>query len=57
MVDPVASWLPGRKLVVLADRASVGKALRKGLPQNVAAIGPIHECPKATRGDARRATD
>jgi hypothetical protein len=43
MVEVVASWLPGRKLVVLADRAYLGKALLKGLPQSVAAIGPIHK--------------
>jgi hypothetical protein len=43
MVELVASWLPGRKLVVLADRAYLGKALLKGLPGNVAAIGPIHK--------------
>ena len=43
MVELVASWLPGRRLVVLADRAYAGKALLKGLPDGVAAIGPIHK--------------
>jgi len=43
MVELAASWLPGRRLVVLADRAYVGKALLKGLPEGVAAIGPIHK--------------
>jgi DDE superfamily endonuclease len=43
MVEGVASWLPGRQLIVLADRAYVGQALLKGLPEGVAAIGPIHK--------------
>src|SRR3954468_5361703 len=43
MVELAASWLPGRRLVVLADRAYVGKALLKGLPGGVTAIGPIHK--------------
>ena len=43
MVELAASWLPGRRLVVLADRAYVGKALLKGLPDGVAAVGPIHK--------------
>jgi len=43
MLDLVASWLPDRQLVVVADSAYLGKALLKGLPQNVAAIGPIHK--------------
>jgi hypothetical protein len=42
MVEEVASWLPGRRLVVVADSAYIGKHLLKGLPQNVAALGPIH---------------
>lgn len=45
MLDLAASWLPGRRLVVVADRAYLGKHLLKGLPQDVAAVGPIH--PKA----------
>jgi DDE superfamily endonuclease len=48
MVDLAASWLPGRKLVVLADRAYLGKHLLKGLPAGVAAIGPIHKKAKLT---------
>jgi hypothetical protein len=43
MVELAASWLPGRRLVVLADRAYLGKHLLKGLPDNAAAIGPIHK--------------
>jgi DDE superfamily endonuclease len=42
MVELVASWLPGRQLIVLGDSAYVGKHLLKGLPENVAALGPIH---------------
>lgn len=42
MVDEVASWLPGRRLVVLGDSAYIGKHLLKGLPADVAALGPIH---------------
>jgi len=42
MLELAASWLPGRRLVVVADSAYLGKALLKGLPQNVAALGPIH---------------
>lgn len=43
MLEVMAAWLPGRRLVVLADSAYLGKALLKGLPQNVATIGPIHK--------------
>lgn len=57
MLELVASWLPGRQLVAVADSAYVGKALLKGLPQAVAAIGPIHEkavltlpLPEGTKG-------
>lgn len=46
MVQLVASWLPGRQLIVVADSVYVGKHLLRGLPENVAAVGPIH--PKAT---------
>jgi hypothetical protein len=42
MVLVVASWLPARRLVVVADSAYLGKYLLKDLPDNVAAIGPIH---------------
>jgi hypothetical protein len=57
MVELVASWLPGRQLVAVADSAYVGKALLKGLPGGVAALGPIHKkavltlpLPGGTRG-------
>src|SRR5207245_3489728 len=43
MLDLVASWLPGRRLVAVADRAYLGKHLLKGLPDGVAAVGPIHK--------------
>jgi hypothetical protein len=42
MVEVVASWLPGRRLVVVGDSAYLGKHLLKGLPEGVAALGPIH---------------
>jgi hypothetical protein len=42
MVEEVASWLPGRRLIVVGDSAYLGKHLLKGLPENVAAVGPIH---------------
>jgi hypothetical protein len=49
MVEVVAGWLPGRRLVVLGDSAYVGKHLLKDLPQDVAALGPIHWKAKLTR--------
>jgi hypothetical protein len=42
MVEVAASWLPGRRLVVVGDTAYLGKHLLQGLPENVAAVGPIH---------------
>jgi DDE superfamily endonuclease len=42
MVEVVASWLPGRRLVVVGDCNYLGKHLLKGLPEGVAAVGPIH---------------
>lgn len=42
MVQRVAAWLPGRRLVVTADSGYVGKHLLRGLPDPVAVIGPIH---------------
>jgi hypothetical protein len=42
MIQRVASWLPGRRLVVAADGGYVSKHLLKGLPDNAAVIGPIH---------------
>jgi hypothetical protein len=42
MVELVASWLPGRQLLVVGDAAYMGKNLLKGLPAGVAALGPIH---------------
>jgi hypothetical protein len=49
MLELVASWLPGRQLVAVADSAYLGKALLKGLPDAVAAIGPIHKKAVLTR--------
>jgi hypothetical protein len=42
MIEVASGWLPGRRLVVLGDSAYLGKHLLKGLPQDVAAVGPIH---------------
>jgi hypothetical protein len=42
MVEAAASWLPGRRLIVVGDSAYVGKHLLKGLPDGVAVVGPIH---------------
>ena len=42
MLELVASWLPQRQLVTVADSFYMGKNLLKGLPEQVAAIGPIH---------------
>src|ERR1700719_3554958 len=42
MIEVVASWLPGRQLVVVGDCNYLGKHLLKGLPDGVAALGPIH---------------
>jgi hypothetical protein len=42
MVEVVASWLPGRQLVVVGDSAYLGRHLLKGLAGGVAAVGPIH---------------
>jgi hypothetical protein len=42
LVEVVAGWLPDRRLVVLGDGAYMGKALLRGLPAHVAALGPIH---------------
>jgi hypothetical protein len=49
MVELVASWLPGKRLIVLGDSAYLGKHLLKDLPKNVAALGPIHWKAKLTR--------
>lgn len=42
MVALIAGWLPGRRLVVVGDSAYMGKKLLKGLPDHVAAVGPLH---------------
>jgi hypothetical protein len=42
MIELVASWSPGRRLIVVGDSAYMGKPLLKDLPANVAAVGPIH---------------
>jgi hypothetical protein len=42
LVLVVASWLPQRRFVVVGDSAYLGKHLLKALPDNVAALGPIH---------------
>ena len=42
MVELASAWLPGRRLIVVGDSAYLGKHLLKGLPTNVAVVGPIH---------------
>lgn len=42
MIELVASWLPGRQVNVVGDSAYLGKHLLKDLPEDVAALGPIH---------------
>jgi hypothetical protein len=49
MVVQAAAWLPGRQLIVVGDSAYLGKHLLKGLPNNVAALGPIHWQAKLTK--------
>jgi hypothetical protein len=49
MVEVVAAWLPGRRLVVVGDCGYLGKHLLKGLPAGVAALGPIHWKAALTR--------
>lgn len=43
MVALIASWLPGRQLIVTGDKAYIGKKLLKNLSNNVSAVGPIHK--------------
>src|SRR3954465_2999177 len=59
MVDVIASWLPGRRLIVLGASAYMGQKLLKGLPQPVKPLGPIHKKavltePLAPGADKRR---
>jgi hypothetical protein len=49
MIDLVATWLPAYTVYVVADSAYIGKYLLKGLPQHVAAIGPINRKASLTR--------
>lgn len=42
MIEVVASWLPGRRLVVVGDSNYLGQHLLKRLPEGVAALGPLH---------------
>ena len=42
MLAVLADWLPGRKILVVADSAYLGKHLLKRRPTNVEALGPIH---------------
>ena len=41
MIRTLAGWLPGHKILVIADSAYMGKGLLKNRPANVEAIGPI----------------
>jgi DDE superfamily endonuclease len=59
MIEVVASWLPGRRLVVVGDSNYLGKHLLQGLPQEVATLGPLHwkarlSAPLAAGRDRRR---
>jgi hypothetical protein len=49
-VRTLAEWLPGREILVVADRADLGKATRRNRPENVDSIGPI--CWHAARTEA-----
>ena len=42
LAEVVAGWLPNHKLIVLGDAAYMGKALLRGLPAHMFALGPIH---------------
>jgi len=41
MIRTLAGWLPGHEILVIADRAYLGKGLLKTRPDNVNAMGPI----------------
>jgi DDE superfamily endonuclease len=43
MVALVASWLPGRQLIVAGDKAYIGKKLLNNLSNNMSVVGPIHK--------------
>jgi hypothetical protein len=64
MVEVVAAWLPGRRLVVVGDTAYTGQHLLTGLPADVAALGPIHwqagltePLPAGSRGRRKKGAD
>jgi hypothetical protein len=40
-VRTLASWLPGREILVVADSAYIGKAMLRDRPEHVEYIGPI----------------
>jgi hypothetical protein len=40
-VRTLAEWRPGRKILVIADRASIGKGRLRDRPENVESIGPV----------------
>ncbi|HZY85529.1 MAG TPA: transposase [Gemmataceae bacterium] len=42
MLAVLADWLPGRKILAVADGAYLGKHLLKRRPANVDGLGPIH---------------
>jgi hypothetical protein len=54
-VRTVAKWLPGREILVVADRAAIGKTRRMDRPEDVDAIGPI--CRHAARTEAHASPD
>jgi hypothetical protein len=54
-VRTLAEWLPGRKILVVADSASIGKAMLHGRPEDVESIGPI--CWHAARTEVHAGPD
>jgi hypothetical protein len=62
-VRTLASWLPGRAILVVADSAYIGKAMLKDRPERVEYIGPIcwhaaltevQESPDGAEEDSRK---
>ena len=54
-VRTLASWLPGREILVVADSADIGKAMRRDRPEQVEYLGPI--CWHAARTDVQESPD
>jgi hypothetical protein len=54
-VRTLATWLPGRETLVVADSAYIGKAMLYDRPENVDVIGPI--CWHAALTEVKRDSD